>query len=71
MFGPVSSIRFELLREGLEEIELLYLLKESGGESAANKIVGSICRDIQDFTRDPNAIDEAKEKIIHEILKRQ
>ncbi|MFC2125231.1 glycoside hydrolase domain-containing protein [Bacteroidota bacterium] len=70
VFGPVSSIRLELLREGLEEIELLYLLKESGGQKAADKIVESICKGVRDFTRDPNEIDEAREKIIWEILKR-
>jgi len=71
VFGPVSSIRFELLREGLEELELMNMLKKSGGESEVDKIVGSICQGIRDFTRDPNAIDEAKEKIIKEILIRQ
>ena len=71
VFGPVSSVRFELLREGLEELELMYLLKESGGESEANRIAASICMGIRDFSRDPNAIDEAKEKIVKEILKRK
>ncbi len=71
VFGPVSSIRFELLREGFEELELLYLLKDSGGGSAADQIVDSICKGIRDFTRDPNAIDEAKEKIVQEIMKRK
>lgn len=71
LFGPVSSIRFELLREGLEELELMLMLKESGGESEVDKIVGSVCRGIRDFSRDPNSIDEAKEKIVEEILKRK
>ena len=71
VFGPVSSIRLELFREGQEELELMYMLKEMGGESAADEIVGSVCRGIRDFTRDPNLIDEAREKIIKEILKRK
>jgi hypothetical protein len=71
VFGPVSSVRFELLREGLEELELMYMLKESGGESEADIIIESICRGVRDFTRDPNAIDEAKEKIVKELLKRR
>ena len=71
VFGPVSSVRFELLREGFEEIELLYLLKNSGGEEAADQIVASICSGIRDFMRDPNVIDDAKEKIIQELLKRK
>jgi hypothetical protein len=69
VFGPVSSVRFELLREGLEELELMLMLKKSGGD--ADEIVESVCRGIRDFSRDPNAIDEAKEKIVKEILKHQ
>jgi hypothetical protein len=71
VFGPVSSIRLALLREGFEELELLQMLKDLGGESSADQITASICRGIRDFTRDPNAIDVAKEKIIQEILKRK
>jgi hypothetical protein len=71
VFGPVSSIRFELLREGFEELELLNLLKDLGGGSEADQIVESICKGIRDFTRDPNAIDVAKDKIIQEILRRK
>jgi hypothetical protein len=69
VFGPVSSVRFELLREGLEELELMLMLKKSGGESEVDEIVESVCMGIRDFSRDPNAIDEAKEKIVIEILK--
>jgi len=71
VFGPVSSIRFELLREGQEELELMLMLKESGGESAVDEIVESVCKGIRDFSRDPNAIDEAKEKIVKELLKQK
>ena len=71
VYGPVSSVRFELLREGQEELELMYMLKELGGKSTADEIVETICKGIRDFTRDPNAIDEAKEKIVQEILKRK
>ncbi|MEE9463432.1 MAG: glycoside hydrolase domain-containing protein [Bacteroidales bacterium] len=71
VFGPVSSVRFELLREGLEELELMLMLKESGGESEVDEIVESVCMGIRDFSRNPNAIDEAREKIIKEILKRK
>jgi hypothetical protein len=71
VFGPVSSIRLEMLREGHEELELMNMLKELGGGSDADEIVASICNGIRDFSRDPNAIDEAKEAIIKEILRRK
>ena len=69
--GPVNSIRLALLREGMEELELLGVLRELGGDEVADEIVESICRDIRDFSRDPNAIDAARRRVIEEILKRQ
>jgi len=71
VYGPIGSIRFELLREGFEELELLNMLQELGGGKEADRITESICRGIRDFTRDPNAIDQAKDQLIQEILKRQ
>lgn len=71
VYGPVSSIRLELLREGQEELELMQMLKDLGGEKIADEIVESVCRGVRDFTRDPNAIDDARGKIIKEILRRQ
>jgi len=67
--GPVGSLRLALLREGLEELELLGLLAELGGEAAADEIAASICRNVRDFSRDPHAIDFARTRVIEEILK--
>ena len=68
--GPIGSMRLALLREGLEEIELLRLLGKSGGQEKADEIVSKLCRDIRDFTRDPNLIDQARNHVIREILSR-
>jgi hypothetical protein len=66
--GPIGSIRLALLREGLEELELLRLLAGAGGEDVADEIAASICRSVRDFSRDPNAIDAARDKVIRKIL---
>jgi hypothetical protein len=71
VYGPVTSVRLELLREGFEELELLNMLKNSGQGDEADRIVESICNGIRDFTRDPNAIDEARNRIIQTILARK
>jgi hypothetical protein len=60
-----------MLREGFEELELVQILRDLGGEEVADEIIGDICRDLRDFSRDPNAIDAARDRIIQEILKRQ
>ena len=60
VYGPVGSLRFALLREGIEELELLDQLSASrGGRAEADAIVASICRGVKDFSRDPNEIDKA------------
>ncbi|UCE48103.1 MAG: DUF4091 domain-containing protein, partial [Phycisphaerales bacterium] len=66
--GPVGSIRLALLREGLEDLELLRLLGDLDGEEEADQMVASICRGIRDFPRNPNEIDIVREGIIEEIL---
>ncbi len=57
--GPVDSIRWEMLREGLEDWEYFHALDRllQGREDAATRalleIPGSIITDTRDFTRDP------------------
>jgi hypothetical protein len=49
--GPVSSIRLELLREGIEDYEYLWLLKSLGDEEFANEAVKSMVVDVSTFSR--------------------
>ncbi|HET9485996.1 MAG TPA: DUF4091 domain-containing protein [Chryseosolibacter sp.] len=49
--GPVSSIRFELLREGLEDYEYLWMLKEAGDKDFADKLVADLVIDVSSFSR--------------------
>jgi hypothetical protein len=49
--GPVSSIRFELLREGIEDYEYLWMLKDKGDSDFAEKIVGNMVIDVSTFSR--------------------
>lgn len=71
VYGPVGSLRFALLREGIEELELLELLASLGGRDAADAIVASICRGVKEFSRDPNKIEAARYRLIREIAARQ
>ena len=49
--GPVSSIRFELLREGIEDYEYLWMLKDKGDSDFAEQIVGNMVIDVSTFSR--------------------
>jgi hypothetical protein len=49
--GPVSSIRFELLREGIEDYEYLWMLKDKGDGDFAEKQVQNLVIDVSTFSR--------------------
>ena len=65
--GAVASLRLAMLREGLEELELIRLLAERD-PVAADRIVRTICRHVRDFSRDPNVIDDARAAVIRALL---
>ncbi len=49
--GPVSSIRFELLREGIEDYEYLWMLKNKGAGDFAEEKIKNMVIDISAFSR--------------------
>jgi hypothetical protein len=49
--GPVSSLRFELLREGLEDYEYLWMLKELGDKEFAETQTRNLVIDVSSFSR--------------------
>jgi hypothetical protein len=49
--GPVSSIRFELLREGIEDYEYLWMLKDLGDKDFAETTVTNMVVDVSAFSR--------------------
>lgn len=49
--GPVSSIRLELLREGIEDYEYLWMLNEKGDGDFAEKQVQNLVIDVSTFSR--------------------
>lgn len=71
VYGPVGSLRFALLREGLEELELLELLASLGGRETADAIAASVCRGVKDFSRNPEDIESARLRLIREISELQ
>jgi hypothetical protein len=49
--GPVSSIRFELLREGIEDYDYLWMLKQKGEKEFAAEQVKNLVVDVSSFSR--------------------
>lgn len=65
--GPVSSIRFELLREGIEDYEYLWLLRALGDGDFAERTAGELVVDVAAFTRNPEALFAARAKMARRI----
>jgi hypothetical protein len=65
--GPVSSIRFELLREGIEDYEYLWLLKSLGDQPFADQAAASLVVDVRAFSRNPEELTALRQKIASRI----
>jgi hypothetical protein len=78
--GPVESIRWEMLRDGIEDYEyftiLKKLLKERGDRLTPEKrnrykklleVPGDVSKSIDDFTKSPRPIETHREKLAHAI----
>lgn len=65
--GPVSSIRLENIRDGSEDYDYLALLADAKGRDAAQAFVSRLIRSPAEFSRDPAALDAARDEIAAQI----
>jgi len=71
--GPIASIRWEMLREGLEDFEYFHLLTQAlkdKPDAAAQKLLEvpeEIVVDARDFSRDPLLMYEHRRKVAEAI----
>jgi len=65
--GPVSSIRFELLREGIEDYEYLWMLKSLGDGAFAEEAARSMVVDVRAFSRNVEDLFALREKMARRI----
>lgn len=61
--GPVSSIRFKNIREGMEDYEYFALLEKAIGREAVEREVLSVARSWWDWQRNPDALLAARQRI--------
>lgn len=66
--GPVSSIRLELLREGIEDYEYLWLLTSLGDEALARETVGEMVAGVSAFSRNPGELYAARRAMARRIV---
>lgn len=61
---PLSSIRFENLRDGFEDAELLQLLVARGRKADADRLAASLAPSITSYVTDPARIADAHEELL-------
>ena len=76
--GPVTSIRYENLRAGLQDVELLHMAQATAGGDASlraeiRKIIGSVITDVEEQFRreDPQVIEAARKQLADIIVRRR
>ena len=67
--GPVSSLRFENVRDGIEDFELLQMLSLRKGDAGAagRRLCGRLIRSLTDFTGDPDEFMATRRKLLEEL----
>lgn len=58
--GPVSSIRMELLRDGIEDYEYLWLLGHEGAQAYADSLVRNMVVDVSAFSRNVESLYQTR-----------
>jgi len=69
--GPVSSIRFELLREGIEDYDYIQMLKNAGDKEFADSVVGKMVIDVSTFSRNVEDLYAARKAMAERLEKRK
>lgn len=62
-YGPLSSVRLEAMRDGIEDYELLKLLEKRDAREA-RKICDSVVRSLTDYALDPSEFRKARQRLI-------
>lgn len=57
---PIASVRLKQIRDGLEDLEYMYLLEDAAGREATRKIVSQVVRKTYDFTHDAESMMAAR-----------
>ncbi|MDW8289565.1 MAG: DUF6067 family protein [Armatimonadota bacterium] len=63
VYGPVTSIRLELLCDGAEDYEYLTLYEKAFGEAATREVIRELTRSLTEFESDPAKLEAVRERV--------
>lgn len=61
--GPISSIRLELVRDGIEDFQYLRMAEERFGREKVDEILRRVTTGILDYTRDADVLRAARDEL--------
>ncbi len=67
--GPVSSVRLEVIRDGLEDYKYLWLLEQKIGRDKVMPYVSKLVSSWTQYSRDPSELEQVRNDIAQEIEK--
>jgi hypothetical protein len=65
--GPIGSTRLEVVRDGLEDFELLRQYRTQFGNDAITKILAPVTQGVSRYTRDTKILNTARLKMLKAI----
>jgi hypothetical protein len=67
--GPVSSLRLELIRDGMEDFDYLTLADAKLGNEATQAIVVKLARNLKDYEKDPLVLEKVRRELGEQLGK--
>ena len=67
--GPITTIRFECIRDGIEEFELLHMLTQHNADegAAARQLCDILAQSLTNYTGDSNLLAQTRQQLIEQL----
>jgi len=69
--GPVSSMRLELIRDGIEDYQYLSMLQRCAGLTEAKAAAGEVARSLTEYVKDPAELLRVRDEVAKRIEESQ
>jgi hypothetical protein len=67
IYEPISSIRLENIRNGIQDYQLLTMLEELVGEEAADEMVAMVTTDVITYTNDDDYLKAVRVMLLEKV----
>lgn len=68
--GPVTSVRLEIIRDGLEDYEYLELFEQRFGQARTHALLDPLVKSMTEFERDPIVLAGVRREMARQLMSR-